>query len=83
MQKIIDNIKKKPISLDQYINDCLYKYKSSYYEKDLIFGPRGDFITSPYISSIFGEIIAIFIINYFLKKKIFSFKILEIGAGEG
>lgn len=83
MQKIIDNIKIKPITLDRYINDCLYKYKSSYYEKDLIFGQRGDFITSPYISSIFGEIIAIFIINYFLKKKIFSFKILEIGAGEG
>ena len=83
MLKIINNIKKKKIPLDDYINTCLYKYKSSYYEKKKIFGPRGDFITSPYISSIFGEIIAIYITNYFLEKKLYSFSILEIGAGEG
>ena len=83
MLKILNKLKKNKIPLDEYINLCLYKYSSSYYEKKKIFGPRGDFITSPYISSIFGEILAIYIINYFLEKNISNFTILEIGAGEG
>jgi len=83
MLKILDKIKRKKIPLNEYIDLCLYKLKSSYYEKKNIFGPRGDFITSPYVSSIFGEILAIHIANYFLEKNIFNFNILEIGAGEG
>ncbi len=83
MSKILNKLKKNKISLDEYVNLCLYKYNSSYYEKKNIFGPRGDFITSPYISSIFGEMLAIYILNYFLEKKISNFSILEVGAGEG
>ena len=82
MSNIIDKIKKK-IPLDQYINLCLYKYKYSYYEKNIIFGPRGDFVTSPYISSIFGEVISVHILNYFLSRGITKCNLLEIGAGEG
>ena len=82
MSNIINKIKKK-ITLDQYIDLCLYKNKYSYYEKNIIFGPRGDFITSPYISSIFGEVISIHILNYFLGREITKFNLLEVGAGEG
>ena len=48
-------IRVKKIPLNEYIDLCLYKLKSSYYEKKNIFGPRGDFITSPYVSSIFVD----------------------------
>ena len=82
MSNIIDKIKKK-IPLDQYIDLCLYKNKHSYYEKNKIFGPRGDFVTSPYISSIFGEVISVHILNYFLSRGITKCNLLEIGAGEG
>ena len=83
MQKIINKLKKNKIPLDIYIDYCLYKFKESYYEKKKIFGPKGDFITSPYISSIFGEMIAVFVANYFIRKGINKFAIIEIGAGEG
>lgn len=83
MSKILKKIKQNSIPLDKFIDACLYKFSDSYYEKNTIFGRRGDFITSPYISSIFGEIIAIHIINYFFEKKIDKFTVLEIGAGEG
>tara|TARA_B100000963_G_scaffold361820_1_gene400030 strand:+ start:5624 stop:6652 length:1029 start_codon:yes stop_codon:yes gene_type:complete len=82
MSNIINNLKKK-LPLDKFINLCLYKHKNSYYEKNKIFGRRGDFITSPYISSIFGEIISIYILNYFSKRGVKKFNLLEIGAGEG
>ena len=82
MSNILNNIKKK-LPLDKYINLCLYKYRFSYYEKNKIFGPRGDFITSPYISSIFGEIISIYILNYFLSRGVKKCNLLEVGAGEG
>ncbi len=83
MSKIVSKIKEKKITLDEYINLSLYKDKNSYYEKNKIFGVRGDYITSPYISSIFGEIISIYILNFFLNKGVSKFNILEIGAGEG
>ena len=79
MPNIISKIKKK-ITLDQYIDLCLYKNKYSYYEKNKIFGLRGDFITSPYISSIFGEVISFHILNYFLSRGITKCNLLEIGA---
>ena len=82
MSNILNNIKKK-LPLDKYINLCLYKHRFSYYEKNKIFGPRGDFITSPYISSIFGEIISIYILNYFLSRGVKKCNLLEVGAGEG
>ena len=74
---------KNKIALDKFINFALYNNPYGYYEKKGIFGKKGDFITSPYISSIFGEMIAIWILNRFINKKIFNFSILEIGAGEG
>ena len=83
MSKIVSKIKEKKITLDEFINLSLYKDKNSYYEKNKIFGVRGDYITSPYISSIFGEIISIYILNFFLNKGVSKFNILEIGAGEG
>ena len=82
MSNIIDKIKKK-ITLDQYIDLCLYKNKYSYYEKNRIFGRRGDFVTSPYISSIFGEVISFHILDYFLSQGVKKCNLLEIGAGEG
>lgn len=84
MSKIITQIlKQNKITLDRYIETCLYHKKFGYYQKKKIFGKDGDFITSPYISSIFGEIIAIYILNFFLEKNVNTFNILELGAGEG
>ncbi len=75
---------KKTISLDKFINNSLFKKNLGYYEKEEIFGKRGDFVTSPIISSIFSEIICIWIVSYwiFIKKpKIIN--ILELGPGNG
>ena len=82
---ILEKIKKKKIlPLDQYIDFCLYKFKQSYYQKKNKFGYGGDFVTSPHVSSIFSEMIAIWIILFWNKiKKPKTLNILELGPGDG
>ena len=85
MNKIIDILKvKKSIPLDQFINIALYDKKFGYYMKKNPFGNKGDYITSPLISNLFGEMIAVWCVAFweFLKKpkKII---IVELGPGDG
>ncbi len=72
------------IPLDKFINLSLYDKKIGYYMKKNPFGKKGDFITSPNISRLFSEMIAIWIISYW--KEIGSpknFNLIELGAGNG
>ena len=84
MNKIINLLKeKKSIPLDQFINIALYDKKFGYYMKKNPLGKIGDFITSPMISNLFGEMLAIWCVAYwqFLgePKKIV---IVELGPGD-
>jgi len=76
-----NNIK---ISLDKFIDKALYNKSKGYYEKKNPIGYKGDFITSPNISIMFSEMIAIWIVslweNLGSPKKI---NIIELGAGSG
>ncbi len=76
--------KKKFISLDKFIDKALYDKKNGYYMKKNPFGKNGDFITSPNISILFSEMIAIWCIAFWQNlgspRKI---NIVELGAGNG
>ena len=75
---------KKNISLDKFIHNSLYAEKSGYYMKNNPFGKDGDFITSPNISILFSEMIAIWCVAFWenlgCPKRI---NIVEMGAGNG
>tara|TARA_Y100000590_G_scaffold417305_1_gene516920 strand:- start:190 stop:1254 length:1065 start_codon:yes stop_codon:yes gene_type:complete len=85
MNKIINILKeKKSIPLDQFINIALYNKKFGYYMKKNPFGKEGDFITSPLISNLFGEMIAIWCVafwEYLGKPK--KILLVELGPGDG
>ena len=82
IEKLIN--KKKFIPLNQFINIALYDKELGYYQNKKIFGRNGDFITSPHISSIFSEMISIWIVSYWLYiKKPKKINILELGPGNG
>jgi cyclopropane-fatty-acyl-phospholipid synthase len=82
IEKLIN--KKKFIPLNQFINIALYDKKLGYYQNKKIFGRDGDFITSPLISSIFSEMISVWIISYWIYlKKPKKINILELGPGNG
>ena len=49
----------KTLPVDIFLNNVLYDLKFGYYSSKQPFGLRGDFITSPKISNLFSEMIAI------------------------
>ena len=85
MSKIINILKeKKSIPLDQFINIALYDKKSGYYMQKNPFGKDGDFITSPLISNLFGEMLAIWCIAFWENiGKPRKILLVELGPGDG
>ena len=85
MDRIINILKeKKSIPLDEFINIALYDKKFVYYMKKKPFGKNGDYTTSPLISNLFGEMIAVWCVafwEYIGKPK--KILLVELGPGDG
>ena len=77
-------LKNKILSLDKFIDQALYNKKSGYYMSTDPFGKKGDYITSPNISILFSEMIAVWIILFWKKlKSPKKFNLVELGSGNG
>ena len=64
------------------MSDALFEKNSGYYRKKNPIGKDADFITSPEISQVFGEILAAYILQIFSIKKS-KISLVEMGAGKG
>ena len=76
--------KTKVLPVDKFFKNVLYDKKNGYYSSKIPFGKKGDFVTAPKVSSLFSEIIAIWMIacwETFGKPK--NFNIVELGPGDG
>jgi|TARA_B100000780_G_C21113769_1_gene450340 NADH dehydrogenase [ubiquinone] 1 alpha subcomplex assembly factor 7 len=76
--------KSKKIPIEKFIENALYDRKHGYYSKKIPIGKYGDFITSPEISFMFGEVLALWVVclwEHLKKPKIFN--IVELGPGTG
>ena len=72
------------LSLDKFIQECLYNKKFGYYMNNDPFGDKGDFITAPNVSILFSEMIAIWIISFWENLNCpKQFNLIELGAGNG
>lgn len=85
LKKIITDLIKSngPIQLSEFMSICLYDRKYGYYTNSRVIGNKGDFITSPEISQVFGEFIAVSVFNNARKSKINKINLLELGPGKG
>ncbi|EPS41515.1 hypothetical protein H072_4581 [Dactylellina haptotyla CBS 200.50] len=76
-----------PISLVHYMRQCLTGKDGGYYTTSPDpFGNKGDFVTSPEISQIFGEMIGIWIVAEWLAQNMCNGKkitLIELGPGRG
>ena len=74
----------RKISLDRFINKVLYDKNKGYYMNKNPIGHKNDFITSPNISIMFSEMIAVWLISFWEKMgHPKSINIVELGAGNG
>ena len=74
----------KILPVDKFFTNVLYDRKNGYYTSQIPFGEKGDFITSPKVSSLFSEMIAIWIVACWEScGKPKNFNIVELGPGDG
>jgi SAM-dependent MidA family methyltransferase len=73
-----------PISLSSYMRQCLTNPSGGYYINRDPFGRAGDFITSPEISQMFGELVGIwFLTQWMTQGRPKKFRLVELGPGRG
>lgn len=72
-----------PISIADYMSLALGHPEHGYYIKRDPFGTRGDFITSPEISQIFGEMIGLWCAQMWMQMGAGPISLVELGPGRG
>jgi NADH dehydrogenase [ubiquinone] 1 alpha subcomplex assembly factor 7 len=73
-----------PISLAQYMGECLGHPKHGYYMNKDPFGVEGDFTTAPEVSQMFGEMLGMWVANQWQETGSHTpVKLIELGPGRG
>ena len=72
-----------PISVAQFMQLALYDPKYGYYTTRDPFGRGGDFTTAPEISQVFGEMIGLWIADYWVRSGAHKLRLIECGPGRG
>ncbi len=72
-----------PLSIAEYMALALGHPEHGYYIKQDPFGARGDFITAPEISQIFGEMVGVWLVQVWLQMGSGPVSLVELGPGRG
>jgi NADH dehydrogenase [ubiquinone] 1 alpha subcomplex assembly factor 7 len=85
--KIIGNIRQAiqdygSITMAQFMSEAMYNLNEGYYIQHDPIGKGGDFITSPEISQLFGEMLGIYAVDSWIKLgSPTKFNLIELGPG--
>ena len=84
-QIIIEEIRANgPMPLEDYMARALGDNTHGYYTKKDPFGKKGDFITAPETSQVFGELIGLWGLDFWINSGSWSnFNLVELGPGRG
>ncbi|CAJ1933868.1 unnamed protein product [Sphenostylis stenocarpa] len=73
-----------PISLGEYMSEVLTNPKAGYYINRDVFGAEGDFITSPEVSQMFGEMVGVWVMCLWQQMgQPQRVNLVELGPGRG
>lgn len=72
-----------PLSIADYMDQALSHPEHGYYRKHRIFGANGDFVTSPEVSQVFGELMAAWVIEQWQHLGEGPVALVELGPGRG
>jgi NADH dehydrogenase [ubiquinone] 1 alpha subcomplex assembly factor 7 len=73
-----------PVTLHDFITQVLYDPNDGYYATKVPIGRTGDYITAPEIIQVFGEVIALWLVDVWQKAgSPTPFHLIEIGPGRG
>lgn len=72
-----------PITVAQFMQLALYDPKHGYYTTKEPFGGGGDFTTAPEISQMFGEMLGLWIADFWQRSGMPKLRIVECGPGRG
>lgn len=77
--------KHQRITFERFMEFCLYDPNCGYYTtQEKIFGPEGNYYTSPYTHQLFAHCMADAFVHYFeLCSRPKPFQLVELGVGEG
>ena len=83
-EKLVRHIRQGgPISVADYMGHCLFDPHHGYYTTREPFGGRGDFVTAPEISQMFGEMLAVWWLASEAGLGLSNVALAEIGPGRG
>lgn len=83
---LIEHIKKHgPIPLGKFIEIAMTHPQFGYYSSESVYpiGKQGDFVTSPEISQMFGEMIGVWVIDIWSQMGEEEITLIECGPGQG
>ncbi|WP_045387012.1 class I SAM-dependent methyltransferase [Falsirhodobacter sp. alg1] len=72
-----------PLTLAEFMAECLLHPEHGYYTTRPPFGTAGDFITAPEISQMFGEMVGLCLAQHWLDSGGGAFTLAELGPGRG
>ncbi|WP_292230217.1 SAM-dependent methyltransferase [Brevundimonas sp.] len=73
-----------PMTVADYVTRCLHDPKGGYYASRPSLGERGDFITAPLVSQMFGELIGLWAVETWHRLGAPErFRLVEVGPGDG
>nr|WP_314437483.1 SAM-dependent methyltransferase [uncultured Brevundimonas sp.] len=73
-----------PMTVADYVTRCLHDPRSGYYASRPSLGERGDFITAPLVSQMFGELIGLWAVETWRRLGAPErFRLVEVGPGDG
>ena len=83
--KIIKEIQKNngSISIEKFTLMAMFDNESGYYISKKPIGKQGDFVTAPEISQLFGELIGLYVFDYWNNYINKDFNLIELGPGNG